>query len=150
MYSIVKWRIIEPNLTVAFRCDNRITQSGDQATHGFDFMCPMLLRLNNHCLHHCHNTLLKIIKGKHGTAYLAYHKSYTLIMLNASRGLSKLRNKSWLIDLYGEDNASTCRCAPIPLYKDWLVVSLINQVDSTCAPVMFSASYLIAGWLLES
>ena len=72
----------------------------------------------------------------------------TLIMLHTSRGLSKLRNKSWLIDLYGEDNASRCRCAPVPLYKDWLVVSLINQVDSTCASVMFSASYLIAGWLL--
>ena len=59
-------------------------------------------------------------------------------MLHASRGLSKLRNKSWLIDLYGEDNASRCRCAPIPLYmyKDWLVVSLINQVDSTYAPVI--------------
>ena len=81
------------------------------------------------------------------TAYIAYHKYYTLIMLHASRGLSKLRNKSWLIDLYGEDNASTCRCAPILLYEDWLVVSLINQVDSTCASVMFSASYVIAGWL---
>ena len=65
-----------------------------------------------------------------------------------SRGLSKLRNKQWLNDLYGEDNASRCRCAPIPLYKDWLVVSLINQVDSTRASVMFSASYLIAGWIL--
>ena len=66
-------------------------------------------------------------------------------MLHASRGLSKLRNKSRLNDLCGEDNASRCRCAPI---QDWLVVSLINQVDSTCASVMFSASYLIAGWLL--
>ena len=82
------------------------------------------------------------------TAYIAYHKCYILIMLHVGRGLSKLRNKSWLIDLYGADNASTCRCAPIPLYKDWLVVSLINQVDSTCASVMFSALYLIAGWLL--
>ena len=51
-------------------------------------------------------------------------------------------------DLYGEDNASRCRCAPIPLYKDWLVVSLINQVDSTRASVMFSAWCLIAGWVL--
>ena len=51
-------------------------------------------------------------------------------------------------DLYGEDNASRCRCAPIPLYKDWLIVSLINQVDSTRASVMFSVSYLIAGWIL--
>ena len=35
-----------------------------------------------------------------------------------------------------------------PMYKDWLVVSVINQVESTCASVMFSASYFIAGWLL--
>ena len=62
------------------------------------------------------------------TAYLAYHKCYTLIDLHAIRRLSKLRNKSWLKN--GEDNASICRCAAIPLYKDWLVVSLINQVDS--------------------
>ena len=51
-------------------------------------------------------------------------------------------------DLYGDDNVTRCRCAPIPRYKDWLVVSLINQVDSTRASVMFSASYLIAGWIL--
>ena len=82
------------------------------------------------------------------TSYLAYHKCYTLIVLHASRGLSKLRNKLWLNDLYGEDNASRCRSAPIPLYKDWLIVSLINQVDSTRASVMFSASCLIAGWIL--
>ena len=63
-------------------------------------------------------------------------------------GLSKLRNKQWLNGLYGEDNASRCRCAPIPLYKDWLIVSLINQVDSTRASAMFSASCLIAGWIL--
>ena len=68
--------------------------------------------------------------------------------MHASRGLSKLRNKQWLNDLYDEDNASRCRCAPIPLYKDWLIVSLINQVDSTRASAMFSASYLIAGWIL--
>ena len=36
---------------------------------------------------------------------------------------------------------------PYP-YKDWLIVSLINQVDSTRASVMFSASCLIAGWIL--
>ncbi len=60
------------------------------------------------------------------TAYLAYHKCYTLIMLHDSRGLSKLRNKPWLIDLYGEGNPSRCRFAPTPLYKDWLVVSF-NQ-----------------------
>ena len=28
-----------------------------------------------------------------------------------------------------------------PLYKDWLVVSLINQVGSTCASVWFSVSF---------
>ena len=84
------------------------------------------------------------------TTYLAYHKCYTLIMLHDSRGLSKLRNKPWLIDLYGQDNPSRCRFAPTPLYKDWLVVSLINQVDSTCASVMFSASYLVAGYVAPS
>ena len=68
--------------------------------------------------------------------------------MHASRGLSKLRNKQWLDDLYGGDNVTRCRCAPIPLYKDWLIVSLINQVDSTRASVMFSASCLIAGWIL--
>ena len=68
--------------------------------------------------------------------------------MHTSRGLSKLRNKQWLNDLYGEDNASRCRCAPIPLYKDWLIVSLINQVDSTRASVMFSASCLVAGCIL--
>ena len=82
------------------------------------------------------------------TACLDYHKCYTLIVLHASRGLSKLRNKSWLNDLCGEDNAPRCRCAPIPLYEDWLVVSLINQVDSACTSVMCYATYLIAGWLL--
>ena len=82
------------------------------------------------------------------TVYLAYHKCYTLIMLHASRGLSKLCNKSWMNDLYGEDNAPRCRCSPIPLYKDWLVVSLINQVDGACASVVFSASFVITGWLL--
>ena len=28
-----------------------------------------------------------------------------------------------------------------PLYKDWLVVSLINQVGSTCASFWFSVSF---------
>ena len=84
------------------------------------------------------------------TSYLAYHKCYTLIVLHASRGLSKLRNtnKQWLNDMYGGDNVTRCRCAPIPLYKDWLIVSSINKVDSTRASVMFSASCLIAGWIL--
>ena len=82
------------------------------------------------------------------TSYLAYHKYYTLIVLHASRGLSKLRNKQWLNDLYGGDNVTRCRCALIPLYKDWLIVSLNYQVDSTRASVMFSASCLIAGWII--
>ena len=82
------------------------------------------------------------------TSYLAFHKCYTLIVLHDNRGLSKLRNKQLLNDLYGEDNVTRYRCAPIPLYKDWLIVSLINQVDSTRASVMFSASYLIARWIL--
>ena len=54
-----------------------------------------------------------------GTAYLDCHTWYTLCMLYASRGVSTLRIKAWLNDLYGEDNASTCRCAPTPPYKDW-------------------------------
>ena len=35
---------------------------------------------------------------------------------------------SWLNDLYGEDNASKCRCASIPPYKDW-----IYRFTKTCA-----------------
>ena len=46
-----------------------------------------------------------------GTAYLVYQTCYTLCMLYVSRGVSKLRKKSLLNDLYGEDNASTSRCA---------------------------------------
>ena len=42
-----------------------------------------------------------------GTAYLVCHTCYALCMLYVSRGLSKLRKKSLLNDLYGEDNAST-------------------------------------------
>ena len=56
-----------------------------------------------------------------------------------------LHIKSWLNYFYSEDNASRCKCAATPLYKDWLVVSLINQVGSTCALFMFSVSFLIAG-----
>ena len=33
-------------------------------------------------------------------------------------------------------------------YKDWLEVSLINQVGSTCASFLFYVSFLIAYWLL--
>ena len=61
--------------------------------------------------------MLKRIMGTlvKNVIYLAYHKCYTLIVLHASRGLSKLHNKQRWNDLYGEDNASRCRCAPIPL-----------------------------------
>ena len=61
------------------------------------------------------------------------------------RLVSKLDIKSWLNDLYSEDNGSRCRCASTPLYNDWLVVSLINQKGSICAAIMFSVSCLIAG-----
>ena len=44
--------------------------------------------------------------------------------------MSKLHIKSWLNDFCSEDNASRCKCASTPLYKDWLVASLINQVGS--------------------
>ena len=64
------------------------------------------------------------------------------------RLVSNLHIKSWLNDFWREDNASKCRSASTHLYTDWLVVSLINQVDSTCASIMFSVSFLIAGWLL--
>ena len=63
-----------------------------------------------------------------GTSYLVYHTCYTLCILYASRGLFKLRNKSWLNYMYGEDNASKCRCASIPPYKDW-----IYRFAKTCA-----------------
>ena len=53
------------------------------------------------------------------TAYLEYNKFYNLIMY-ASRGLCKLRNKSWFNDQYGEDNACRCRCASTPPYRDWI------------------------------
>ena len=59
-----------------------------------------------------------------GTAYLVYHTCYTLCMSYASRGVSKLCKKSWLNDLYGEDNASTST----PPYKDW-----IYWFTTTCA-----------------
>ena len=46
----------------------------------------------------------------------------------ASWGLFNLRNKSCLNDLNGEDNASKCRYASIPPYKDW-----IYRFAKTCA-----------------
>ena len=53
------------------------------------------------------------------------------------RLVSKLHIKSWLNDFFcSEDNASRCKCASTPLYKDWLVVSSINQVDCTCALII--------------
>ena len=55
--------------------------------------------------------------------------------------LSKLHIKSWLNDFDSEHNASRCRCASTPLYKDWLVASLINQVVSICALIMSSVSF---------
>ena len=55
-----------------------------------------------------------------------------------------LHIKSCLNDFNSEYNASRCKCASTPLYKDWLAVSLINQVSSTCALIMFSVSFLIA------
>ena len=47
---------------------------------------------------------------------------YTLCMLYAGRGISKVRNESWLIDLDGEDNVSRFGCAYIPSYKLDLLV----------------------------
>ena len=60
--------------------------------------------------------------------------------------VSKLHIKSWLNDFYSEDNASRCKCAFTPPYKDWLVVSASNQVGCTCALIMFSVPFLISGW----
>ena len=71
-----------------------------------------------------------------GTSYLVYHTCYTLCILYASRGLLKLRNKSWLNDHYGEDNASNGRCASIPPYKDW-----IYRFAKTCAIFALSLTY---------
>ena len=33
-------------------------------------------------------------------------------------------------------------------YKDWLVVSMINEVGRICASIVFSLSFLVAGWLV--
>ena len=46
----------------------------------------------------------------------------------------KLNIKSCLNDLNSEDNASRRKCASTPL---WLVVSLIKQVGSKIALIMF-------------
>ena len=64
------------------------------------------------------------------------------------RLVSKLHIKSWLNDFYSEYNASRCRCASTPPYKDWFAVSSIHQKGSICAAIMFSVSFLIAGCLL--
>ena len=61
------------------------------------------------------------------------------------RLVSKLHTKSWLNDFYSGDNAYRCKCASTPLNKDWLVVSLINQVGNAYALIVFSVSCLIAG-----
>ena len=61
--------------------------------------------------------------------------------------MSKLHIKSWFNDLYSEDSASRCKCASTPLYKDWLAVSLINQVGSTCAFIMFSVTFFFDWWM---
>ena len=53
-----------------------------------------------------------------GMAYLVIH--VTLYAFCTSRGCLKLRNKSWLNDLYGEDNVSKCRCASVPPYNDFI------------------------------
>ena len=39
-----------------------------------------------------------------------------------------LRKKSLLNDIYGGDNASKCRCASTPQYKDW-----VYWITKTCA-----------------
>ena len=61
----------------------------------------------------------------------------------ADRLLSKLHIKSWLNDLYSEDNGSRCRCASTSLYKNWLAVSVINQKGGICAAIMFSVSFFL-------
>ena len=48
-----------------------------------------------------------------GTAYLIDHTCYILCLMYASRGIYKVRNKSWLNDLYGEDNVYMWGCASI-------------------------------------
>ena len=53
-----------------------------------------------------------------GTEYIVDYTCYTLCIRYVSRGIYMVRNKSWLNDLYGEDNASRGGCAYIPPYKD--------------------------------
>ena len=66
------------------------------------------------------------------------------------RGLSKVHKKSWLNDFISRVKTMQLGvdAHPHPYYKDWLVVSLINQVGSTRASFLFSVSFLIAGLLL--
>ena len=54
-----------------------------------------------------------------GTAYLVYHTCYTLCIMYGSRGLFKLRHKSWLNHIHGEDNAYKCRCASTSPHTGW-------------------------------
>ena len=61
--------------------------------------------------------------------------------------LSYIKSHGWMI-FRVKTNASRCRRASTPLYNDWLVVSMINQVDRMCASIVFSLSFLIAGWLV--
>ena len=49
--------------------------------------------------------------------------------------------KSWLNDFYSEDNGSRCRCASTPLYKDWVVVSLINNNGDMCGNCVFCVAF---------
>ena len=86
-----------------------------------------------------------------GTTYLVYHTCHTtLCIMYASRGLFKLRNNSWLNDLYGEDNASKCRCASIPQYKDWIyrfaktcaIFALLTYKSITCLASLIVHTFL--------
>ena len=65
-----------------------------------------------------------------GTAYLVDHTCYTQCIVHASRRIYKVRNKSWLNDLHGEDNVSSCGYASIPPYNDW-----IYWFTNTCAMI---------------
>ena len=53
-----------------------------------------------------------------GTAYIVDYTCYTLCIRYVSRGIYKVRNKTWLKDLYGEGIVSRGGCAYIPPYKD--------------------------------
>ena len=55
-----------------------------------------------------------------GTACLIYYKCYILCMRYVSRGLAKVRGKSWLNDLYDKDKASSVGMHQHRHYKDWI------------------------------